>query len=267
MQKNAYLISFILLTVIILTGCSKYQKIYKSTDNDLKYEAAIAFYEKKDYYRALQLFDQIIPAFRGTEREEKISYYYAYAYYYQKDYILAGYYFKRFADTYPTSRYNEECLFMTAYCSYLNSPPYYLDQTSTVDAIRDFQVFISRYPTSSRVPRANELIDQLRLKLEEKYYRISLLYLQMEEYKAAIVSFQNLMKDYPDTKFREEAMYYIVEAWYKYAEKSIPEKRIERHQAAIDAFNDFKAQYPESRYLQNAQNLIKNSYKIAKIKI
>ena len=266
MLKNARHISLILLITLVFTGCSEYQKIYKSTDNDLKYESAIAYYEKKDYYRALQLFDQIMPTYRGTEREEKISYYYAYAYYYQKDYILAGYYFKRFADTYPTSRYNEECLFMTAYCSYLNSPPYYLDQTSTLDAIRDFQVFINRYPTSDRVPRANELIDQLRLKLEEKNYKIALLYLQMEEYKAAIVSFQNLMKDYPDTKFREESMYYIIEAWYKYAENSIPEKRIERHQAAIDAFNDFKAQYPESRYLQDAQNLIKNSYKIAKIK-
>ncbi len=266
MQKTRQVFLSTVLAITVLSGCSKYQKIYKSTDNDLKYEAAIAYYESKDYYRALQLFDQINPFFRGTSKEEKIAYYYAYAYYYQKDYLLAGYYFKRFTDNFPNSRYAEECLFMSAYCSYLNSPPSYLDQTSTNDAIRDFQLFINRYPKSDRVNRANELMDKLRFKLEEKAFNNAMLYYKMDEFQAAIVSFQNLLKDYPDTRYAEQVMYYVVKSWYYYAERSVPEKKLERHQAAINAFNDFKALYPESRKLKELQSLVEYSFKVTRMK-
>lgn len=260
MQKITLRLTFILLIVIALAGCSKYQRIYKSNDNDLKYEAAIAYYENKDYYRALQLFDLVLPMVRGTEREEKISYYYAYSYYHQRDYILAGYYFKRFANNFPSSRYAEESFFMSAYCSYLNSAPPTLDQTSTIEAIRDFQAFANRYPKSDRVERCNELIDKLRLNLEEKSFRQAMLYFRMDEYQAAIISFQNLMKEFPDTRYQEQVMFNIIKAWYNYAEKSVPSKRVERHQAAINAFNDFRALFPESRFLKEAQNLIQASY-------
>ena len=110
---------------IVLSSCSKYQKLLKSTDNEEKYERAIAYYEDKDYYRAIQLFDQLQAIYRGTERAERIAFYYAYAHYEQRDYILASYYFKQFARSYPNSKNAEEAAFMSAYCSYLDSPPSY----------------------------------------------------------------------------------------------------------------------------------------------
>lgn len=250
---------FLVTAMLFFSSCSKFQRIVKSTDNNLKYETALAYYEKKDYYRALQLFDQLMPAFKGTDKEEKLAYYYGYAYYYQQDYILAGYYFKRFARDYGSSKFAEECYFMNAYCNYLNSPGTALDQTSSVDAIREFQAFVNKYPNSDRVNRANELIDKLRGKLETKSFNIAMLYFKMDDYRAAIVSFNNLLKDFPETGYREQAMFHIIKAHSKYAENSIASKRAERHQAAIGAYNDFKAIYPESRYMKEAVNLVKES--------
>lgn len=230
----------------------------------MKYEAAIGYFEKKDYYRALQLYDQLIPIYRGTERAEKMAYYYAYCYYYQEDYIMGAYYFKRFAETYPRSQYAEECFFMGAYCNYLNSPAYSLDQTTTTDAIKDLQSFVNTYPTSDRVGRANELLDVLRAKLEMKAYNIANLYFNMEDYQAAIVSFQNLMKDYPDSPHREEVLFKIVESYYKYADKSFAQKQEERFQAVISSYNDLKALYPESKYLKQGESFSRSaSSKIA----
>ena len=264
MPKNALKLTLLVLIMALIAGCSKYQRVFKSTDNELKYETAIALYEKKDYYRALQLFDQLMPVFKGTEREEKMSYFYAYSYYYQKDYMLAGYYFKRFATSYPVSKYAEECYFMNAYCSYLNSPPVSLDQTSSVEAIKEFQAFINKYPASDKLDRSNELIDKLRLKLEEKAYNIANMYLHMDEYLSAVVSYKTLMQEFPDTRFREEAMYNIIKAYHFYAVNSIDEKRIERHRQAINAYNDFKALYPESKLMKQATDLIQSSIKQVK---
>src|SRR6185295_14598666 len=79
-------IVFLFLSVVVLASCSKYQKLLKSTDADAKYNAAVKYYEKKDYYRALPLFEELIALYRGQKRGESIYYYYAYCNYYLEDY-------------------------------------------------------------------------------------------------------------------------------------------------------------------------------------
>jgi outer membrane protein assembly factor BamD len=247
----------ILILALLFASCSKYQKLLKSTDNEAKYEMAIKLFEEKDYYRAIQLFDQLQPFYRGTDKAEKIAFYYAYAHYEERDYILASYYFKQFAANYPNSRNAEEAAFLSAYCNYLDSPPQSLDQTTTLDAIQGLQLFINRYPKSSRVARANELIDELRVKLESKAYDIADLYLKMEDYKAAIICFKNLIKEYPDTKYREVAMFNIAKASYYYAQKSYESKKQERFQETADALDNFIANYPDSKYRNEVLELKK----------
>ena len=75
-RKTVYFL--ILLTVIQLFGCSKYQRTLKGPDNEKKYDMAMAYYEKGDYLRALQLFDQLLPFFKGTGKAEELNYYYPY---------------------------------------------------------------------------------------------------------------------------------------------------------------------------------------------
>jgi outer membrane protein assembly factor BamD len=242
-------------SIFVLASCSKYQKLLKSADNDLKYEQAIKFYEKKDYYRALQLFDQLNAFLKGTEKAERIAYYYAYCYYNQNDFLMGNYYFKRFATSYPKSPYAEECAYMSAYCNYQESPRSSLDQTSTQDAIKELQLFINMYPASEKVAKANDLIDELRAKLEKKAYDIGMLYYKMLDYKAAIVTFRNIIKDFPDTPHRENLLYYILKSNYKYASKSIDIKRKERFTATIEAYNDLVSSFPKSQYLKEAHSM------------
>ncbi len=60
---------FVVLPVLIFS-CSTYDKIYKSSDNELKYNKAMQYYEQEDYVRAGNLFDQIINVYRGTTRSD-----------------------------------------------------------------------------------------------------------------------------------------------------------------------------------------------------
>ncbi|MCD4747518.1 MAG: outer membrane protein assembly factor BamD [Bacteroidales bacterium] len=261
MLKNVIFFILIIIFSGFLTSCSKYQKLLKSTDNEVKYKKAIEYYEKEDYFRALQLFDQLIPVYRGTKESETIFYNYAYAYYKQEDYILASYYFHRFAKNFPRSKNAEECKFMSAYCKYLDSPVYTLDQTNTYEAIKELQLFINTYPNSERIAECNELIDKLRVKLEKKSYEIGKLYYKMSRYQAAVYSFNNLLKDFPDTKYREEALFYIIKSYYKYALKSIEHKKNERYQSAIESYTDFIILFPESDYLKEVSLMYNNSLK------
>lgn len=254
MIKKLIFIGMILLT-IGLSSCSNYQKLLKSTDNELKYESAMDYFEKKDYNRALELFDILQAAFRGTSRGEEISYNMAYSYYYLRDYTVASFYFKRHAQTYPNSPKAEECMFMNAYCYYLDSPKPSLDQTNTLLAIKELQAFADMYPKSDRIAESNELIDKLREKLELKDFNIALLYYRMRDYQAAITSFQNVLKKYPDTDRNEEILYNMAVAYFEYAERSIAEKQKQRYEASIESYNNLRFQFPESEYLKALENI------------
>ncbi|MBW6502478.1 MAG: outer membrane protein assembly factor BamD, partial [Bacteroidales bacterium] len=231
-------------SVLVLASCGKHHKLLKSVDNEAKYAAAIDYYEKKDYYRSLQLFQQLINFYQGTDKAEKMQFYYAYCHYHQKDYVLASYYFKRFVNTYPRSQFAEEALFMNAYCYYLDSPISSLDQTNTYTAIKELQLFIDYFPNSERVSEATGLINMLRAKLQRKDLDMANVYLKMRLYDAAIRSFGNILREYPDTDYREQILYNILRSYYNYANNSISVKQVERFQSTLDAYNELVFQYP-----------------------
>lgn len=251
--------AFILFLTLFIAACSDYQKLIKSNDYGEKYDMAVLYYNQGDYYRALQLFETVLPFYRGSEKAEDLSYYYAWCHFHQGDYILASYYFKRFTKSFPTSRYAEECQFQSAYCKFLESPVYSLDQTNTLEAINELQLFIDMYPNSERVEECNQLIDNLRGKLERKAFEIASLYLKMENYNAAITAFNNLLKDFPGSSYKEEILYSLAKAHYLYAENSIDEKKEERHQSALEAYDAFVTTYPDSEYIKQVKNFSKNS--------
>jgi outer membrane protein assembly factor BamD len=233
-------------------SCSSYQKLLKSSDNEVKYTKALAYYEKGDYLKAQQLFDQIQAFYKGTDKAEKIAYYNANCYYKQHDYILGGYYFRAFSTNFSTSVFAEEALYLSAYCSYLDSPRSSLDQTSTNEAISSLQMFINQYPKSEKVAECNKLIDELRAKLEKKEIDIAMLYYRMSDYKAAVVSLTNVLKDFPDTKSKELILYSILQAKYQYAINSVTEKRRDRMNDALVAYDELAAGFPVGEYSDKA---------------
>jgi outer membrane protein assembly factor BamD len=144
---------------------------------------------------------------------------------------------------------------MSAYCNYLYSPDYQLDQTTSRDAIKDLQLFTNTYPTSPRVSECNDLIDKIRIKLEYKDFKIAKMYYRMSDYVSAVTCFNNILKEYTDSPHLEEIHYLIFKSYYKYAKESIESKKNERFKKAVTAYNDFANLYPKSQYMNDANEL------------
>src|SRR5690606_31195669 len=174
-----------------------------------------------------------------------------------KDYTTARYQFRNFTDTYPNSPRAEECRYMAAYCYYLESPVYSLDQANTLKAIESLQLFINIYPESERAEEAAKLIDDLRGRLERKSFENSKIYLDIGDYLAAVIAFDNSLRDFPDTKYAEQLEFHKIEAQYLYALNSSERRKEERFRDAIEFADDFISNYPESAYLKEA-----NTFKI-----
>jgi outer membrane protein assembly factor BamD len=261
MFKNRHLIACsISIFLLLATGCkSKFEKLRTSNDTGKKYQEGIRLYNTKNYSKALILFDDLIQRYRGRTEAEDLSYYFAYTNYQLHDYTTARYQFKTFADTYPNSPKAEECRYMAAYCFYLESPKYSLDQDNTRKAIESLQLFINLYPKSPRVAEASKLIDDLRDKLEKKSYENAKLYLNIGDYKSAVIAFSNSLRDYPDTKYAEEMEFLSIKAQYLYAENSLEVRQEERYAEAIAIYNEFVEKYPNSKYNKEAQYLKKQA--------
>jgi outer membrane protein assembly factor BamD len=250
-----------------LSSCDRFNKLLKSSDYELKLKRAEEYYKKGNFIKASQLYDELLPIYKGTDKAEEIYYYYAYCNYYQGDYSLAQFHFKNFTRQFPASKHTEECYFLSAYCYYLNSPYYSLDPSDTKSAIKEFQSFVDEYPESERIDTCNKLVDRLRSKLELKDYDIFKQYFDLSDYyqqagyKSAITSGKLFIKEYPDSKFVEEVAYLIIESYYLQAMNSIPSKKAERLDEAIENYLKFVDLYPKSNFLAKAEEVYANCLK------
>jgi outer membrane protein assembly factor BamD len=245
----------LLILSLLLISCSDYQKILKSSDYELKFSKANEYYEKGDYTRAVALYDELITIYKGTNKAEELFIKYSYCYFHNKDFLSAGHYFSSFAQTFRNSTYTEEAEYMAAYCFYKDSPTPSLDQTNTLKAIEEMQAFINRYPTSERVKEANQIIELLRDKLEEKSFQSAKLYYQLENYKASIQALKTSAQEYPDSRHREEILFLILKSSYLLAENSVESKKTERYQNTEKEYYNFVAAFPESQSRKEADKL------------
>jgi outer membrane protein assembly factor BamD len=255
----------ILLTGLLITSCDRFNKLLKSSDYDLKLKRAEEYYKKENYIKAEQLYAELIPIYKGTEKAEEIYYYFGYCNYYMGDRALAQYHFKNFTRQFPNSKHCEECFFMNAYCYYLNSPHYTLDQTDTKNAIHEFQSFVDEYPESQRIDTCNKLVDVLRFKLEHKDYDQIKQYFHLadyfNDYKAVITSSKNFCKEFPDSRYIEEVYYLSINSYYLMAMKSYPAKKMERLDGAIESYLKFVDLYPKSEFLVRAEGIYTSALK------
>jgi outer membrane protein assembly factor BamD len=137
---------------------------------------------------------------------------------------------------------------MKAFSNYRLSPSYRLDQTFSQKAIEEFQLFVNTYPTSDRVEECNRLIDVLRAKLQKKAYAEGELYFNLRNYESAVRSFENLLRDFPETADSEKVRYMVIRSLFLYANNSVVTKQPERFSSVTKKMGDFKKKYPSTRF-------------------
>jgi outer membrane protein assembly factor BamD len=266
---------FLLFLAMLLSSCGEFSRALKSTDLEYKVEVAQKYYaigekgvapdaSRKDrrrarggFERSIPLLEELIVLTRGTARSEQMNYMHAKAHFGMKDYIMASYYLANFTRTFPKSQYAEECAFLSAYCHFKNSPGLDLDQAETRHAIDQLQLFMVRYPQTSLKDSSNALIDDLRYKLERKSYHGARQYYRMRNYQAAGVALRNFVREWPNSEFREEAMFLVLRSDHFLAMNSVETKLDERLGEAIKSYHNFADAFPQSKQLSEADRMHK----------
>ncbi len=255
---------FFLLTIVVLTGCSKFGKVLKSKDFEYKLKMANTYYDKKEFRQAQVLFEELFPVFKGTPQHEDLFYRFAYSHYNLKDYITAENLFKGYIEIFANNPRAEEMEYMQAFCFYKQSPKPELEQSNTIKAIGMFQVFINTHPESTRNKEAEEIISKCQAKLEVKEFLSAQLYFNVGQFRAAALAYTTLINNYPDSPKGDEYKLMAIKAFFRFAAMSIDEKQEERYNKVIIEVEDFQDRFPESKLLKEAERyltLSKNNIK------
>ena len=254
------------LAVLLTTGCGKSMtKLLKNPDASYKLRRAEQFFVKKDYIKAQQVYEDIMPFFKTSKEFEDIYYKYAYCAYHLSDFMNAENLFKSYLEIFPTSGQAEEIDYMRAYCFYKQSPKAQLDQTSTLRAMGMMQTFINTHPGSPRNKEATDIIDICRAKLETKDFLSAQLYYDLGQFRAAGVAFTSLLNAYPESYRADEYKLMVIKSYFRFAEMSIEDKKVERFEQVVNECFEFVDRYPESKLKKEVDNFLNSSQNNIKI--
>jgi len=256
--------SYILITILVFASCSEYQNVLKNDDISAKFKLGSELFESGKFDKANRLFLQIVPKYRGKPQAEKLMYMHSKAYYETKDFYTANYKMEQFVESYPQSERVDEIAFLAAESYYFLSPIYSKDQTETIEALEKLQDFINRYPNSKYFDQANNLAQELDIKLEKKAYEIALQYNTTgpfhRDYNSAITAFNNFLDNYPGSIYREDALFYKFDSAYKLAINSVEWKQEDRTEKALRFYKSLIRYFPNTKYLSQA-NLMNETLK------
>ncbi len=249
--------------LLVISSCDTPEKALKSTDIEYKKAKAISWYKKKEYYKCIPVFEELIGLMKGRQSTEDLYYMYADANYHQGDYMIAAYHFKNYYDLYPASEKAELCLYMYAKSYQQLSPKYQLDQTYTTKALDAYQLFLNAFSSGKYIKEVNEGVSKLRRKLELKALNAAELYYKTSNFKAAATSYANILKEYPDVEEREKVSFMVIKSNFAYAKNSIPSKKAERFDQVIKSFSVFKDKFSKGKYLAEAAKMEAESHYLA----
>lgn len=245
-----------LFSILILTTACRNKDLIRPGDPlNVAYDKSVTLYENGKYDDAAYGFDLVTRMGRGTNFSKDAQYFLAESYFADRQYILAASEYERFISYYPQDERREEVEYKMALCFYEQSPRYRLDQTPTQRAIQLFQLFNTKYPDSEYVVESASRIDELRNKLARKSFEAGEFYLRTDRYLAASIYFDQVIDQYPESKWAEESLLKQIETYIIYADNSIEEKQAERYTIAIDNYEKFIQLFPQSSKRGSAESM------------
>lgn len=235
----------IVLTAVLLFSCSRGGFKSQAPPRD-QFKSAMELYNKNDNFKAQMAFQRIIYSFAGQTFIDTAQYYLAMSFFRMKDYPESITEFRRLLSAYPVSAFADDAQYHIALCYYQQSPKYYHDQSDTYDAIDEFSIFLSRYPRSPLKDEAQVKLTELYDKLAKKLYKSGELYLKMHDYEPALIYFQQVRDNYPNTEWARYSLYYSGEALKGKGQLS----------DALETFQNYVLAFPDSKLAKKAREKI-----------
>jgi outer membrane protein assembly factor BamD len=123
----------------------------------------------------------------------------------QKNWSEAIAVYNKLLDKYPGSDLAPAAQYQIGYAWYQASSLPDYDQSAAQKSIDAFQDFLVKFPNSEKVDQANIYINELSIRRVQGSYNIALFYAKQENYQAAVIYFNNVIQQGPETPLAAQA--------------------------------------------------------------
>jgi outer membrane protein assembly factor BamD len=247
MIKRAHSILLLLGGLVLLVGlpsCAGTDDALQST-SEQRFRDGMAALADEDYVKAKELFNLIVTQDPASDVADDAQFYLGEAYFGNDEYRLAAFAYNRLRQSFPSSPFYKDAFFRASESYYKGSLPYDRDQKETKYAIDQFRAFLQYYGQDSLAATARSRIVELRTRLATKDFMIAEQYMDLDDHRAALVYYERVITEYPDTDYYEQAMIGKVRALGE----------LNRTSEAIETIDKFKQERPASPRIQQFQQL------------
>ena len=212
---------FLILIICLIISCSKKEKVSIIKEKNIETQMIEAFregyeeLENGDVLFAAKKFNEAELLFPQSEWAPRAALLAAYSYYSQDYYYDAEYELNRFLKIYP----NEKNI---PYAHYLLGMVYYekiVDEKKDLEPLmlaeKKFKFIEKNYPDTDFALDASYKLDLIQDYLASKEMYIGIHYMKKKKWIAAINRFKNVVNNYNETSFIDEALHRLVEIHYK----------------------------------------------------
>ncbi|OUW38108.1 MAG: hypothetical protein CBD44_01790 [Flavobacteriaceae bacterium TMED184] len=208
----------ILLLLIIIFGCSSTVPDESlSLSEHLK--IGMDYLDQEEYVKAQDEFKFVLSRGTGTDYGDDAQFFLAEAYFLNDQFMLSIVEYENLTRKMAFSPFFEKARFRICEAYRIESPDYYNDQSYTEKALERYVEFLDDFPESEYNQNVTESMSILRNKLSKKLYETGVLYLKMDEFEPARMSFNDALNQYYDTDIIDQIHYGIIKSYVK--EKNI----------------------------------------------
>jgi len=261
---NFFDLTKLFLIAVLLHSCSV-KKDEKSLIKEINqeqelitvYKEALDNLEKNDTFFAANKFLEAELLFPQSDWAPRAALMAAYSFYLQDYYSKSIYHLERFIDTYPKNKNLDYAYYLLAMCYYENIEDEKRDLRPLIKSKDLFKLVIDRFPESNFAIDAKFKINFINDILASKEIYIGRHYVKKEKWIAALNRFKNIIENYEDTIYVEEAIHRIVEIYYKLGLENEAKKY-----ASILGYN-----YRSGSWYKETYTLFNQDYKVKDKKI
>ena len=251
-----------LISALLILSCSKKDKIEATLEEGtieeqmiLAYKEGLEFLEKGDALYASKKFNEAEILFPQSIWAPKSSVMSAYSLYYYNYYGDAIFQLERHLKNYPNDKNLAYVHYLIAICYFEKLSDEKKDLQPLIKTQEKFEYIINNYPNTDFAIDSKYKLGLIIDILAAKEMYIGRHYMQTEKWIGAINRFKNVVNNYDETAYVEEALHRLVEIYYKIG--LINEaKQI----AYVLGYN-----YGSGEWYENSYRVFNKSYKTVKI--
>lgn len=235
------------MTVLfLLTGCFGKKQVITSLTPDEKLERAKQLLDRKKYLQTQELLSSWVIENSGSSKMDQARFWLGLSHFGLKEYLIAISEFNRLIQEMPESPLIADAQYYIALSYFKLSPFPELDQEYAEKSLREFQMFIETFPDNPKVKEATEYILAIRKKLAEKDLKNAHIYRKMGIYTSAIIYFKDVVENYYDLEYAEEAIFYIGKLSYELGDLEEARKNLLL----------YSSKYPNGKFMDEVKILL-----------